>query len=170
MSFGSERSLGGGRLTPAPTGATQLLLLARSQNRLGFLSATWAAGDNRGLCLAQGKEEPRVETNCNSSFSLLLPPIPSTGIAEWERGRGVLELIRKTLRNILKWCITLSLKMKMYIHVVGDLLLFYVGLQEFKFLRNPHHAKHFNVCYVSLKINTTFGLTFAIEIWADRSF
>lgn len=55
MSLDSECSDGSARHTPAPTGAEQLLLLARSQNRLGFLSATWAAGDNCNLCQAQGQ-------------------------------------------------------------------------------------------------------------------
>lgn len=131
-----------GVLLHPSTGARPLLLLVRSLNRLGFLSVTWEAGDN--LCQAQGKEEPWGETNCKGSFCFSLPPIPSPGIAEWERGRGVLKQIRKILNHVLK--LSLFPRIKMYIHMVADRPSTpSLGLEEFKLLCNPHHAKHFNV-------------------------
>lgn len=97
-----------------------------------------------------GKEEPRGETNCKSSFFFLLLPISSTGTAESARGR-IVRLIRKTLNTILKLFYTspFPLKNKIYIHMVAS-FVFIFGWRNSSLYVIPNHAEHFNMFYLFL--------------------
>lgn len=72
-------------------------------------------------------------------------------------------LIKKTLNTIFKLFIaSLHPPHKVYIHMVES-FLFLLVFRNSSIYVIPNHAEYFNMCYLFLKMNITFSLTFKLR-------